>query len=78
MINRTRALWVVRQCQLLGLSRSTASYQPTLVSATALALMRRIDGRHLPAVCWRTDAAGPAEVRGAYDQAQARAHPDDA
>jgi hypothetical protein len=24
------------------------------------------------------DAAGPAEVRGTYDQAQARAHPDDA
>jgi hypothetical protein len=47
MIDRTHALPVVRQCQLLGLSRSTTSYQPTLVSATALALMRRIDERHL-------------------------------
>jgi putative transposase len=47
MINRTHALPVVRQCQLLGLSRSTAYYQPTPVSATELALMRRIDELHL-------------------------------
>jgi putative transposase len=47
MINRTHALPVVRQCQLLGLSRSTAYYQPTLVSAADLVLMRRIDALHL-------------------------------
>ena len=47
MIDRTHALPVVRQCQLLGLSRSTAYYQPTPVSATELALMRRIDALHL-------------------------------
>lgn len=47
MINRTHALSVVRQCQILGLSRSTAYYQPAPVSATALALMRRIDALHL-------------------------------
>lgn len=49
MINRTHALSVVRQCQILGLSRSTAYYQPAPVSATALALMRRIDALHLAA-----------------------------
>ena len=36
-----------RQCQLLKLARSTAYYQPTPVSETALALMRRIDALHL-------------------------------
>ena len=47
MINRTHALPVVRQCQLLQLARSTAYYQHTPVSETALARMRRIDERHL-------------------------------
>jgi putative transposase len=47
MIDRTHALPVVRQCQLLKLSRSTAYYQPTPVSETELALMRRIDALHL-------------------------------
>lgn len=47
MIDHTHPLPVVRQCQLLGLSRSTAYYQPRPVSDTALALMRRIDERHL-------------------------------
>lgn len=43
MIDRTHQLPVVRQCQLLALSRATAYYQATPVSATELALMRRID-----------------------------------
>ena len=47
MITRTHALPVVRQCQILKVSRSTAYYQPTPVSATELALMRRIDELHL-------------------------------
>ena len=47
MITRTHALPVVRQCQLLELSRSTAYYQPTPVSAADLTLMRRIDELHL-------------------------------
>ena len=47
MIDRTHALPVVRQCQLLKLSRSTAYYQPTPVSRAELALMRRIDELHL-------------------------------
>jgi len=47
MINRTHALPVMRQCQLLALARSTAYYQPTPVSAANLALMRRIDELHL-------------------------------
>lgn len=47
MIDRTHALPVARQCQLLQLARSTAYYQPTPVSSEALALMRRIDELHL-------------------------------
>ncbi len=47
MIEHTHKLPIVRQCQLLGLSRSTAYYQPRPVSDTALALMRRIDELHL-------------------------------
>lgn len=37
---------VVRQCSLLGSSRSMASYQPGLVSDTTMVLMRRIDELH--------------------------------
>ena len=47
MIDRTYPLPVRRQCQLLNLARSTAYYQPTPVSETTLALMRRIDELHL-------------------------------
>ena len=47
MIDHTHPLPVVRQCQLLKLAHSTASYQPTPVSEITLALMRRIDALHL-------------------------------
>jgi putative transposase len=47
MIDRTHALPVVRQCQILSLARSTAYYRPQEVSETDLALMRRIDALHL-------------------------------
>jgi len=47
MIDRTHPLPVVRQSQLLKLARSTAYYQPTPVSETTLALMRRIDELYL-------------------------------
>ena len=47
MINRTHDLPIVRQCQILEISRATAYYQPTPVSAEDLALMRRIDELHL-------------------------------
>ena len=47
MIIRTHVLPVARQCQLLKLARSTAYYQPTPLSETMLALMRRIDELHL-------------------------------
>ena len=47
MIARTHALPVVRQCQILALSRSTAYYQPQPISEADLALMRRIDTLHL-------------------------------
>jgi putative transposase len=47
MIDRTHALPMVRQGQLLKLARSTASYQPKPVSDTTLTLMRRMDERHL-------------------------------
>ena len=47
MINRTHPLPVMRQCHLLKLARSTAYYQPTPVSETTLAVMRRLDALHL-------------------------------
>jgi putative transposase len=47
MIDPTHTVPVVRQCQLLGLSRSTAYYQPRPISDTGLGLMRRIDELHL-------------------------------
>jgi putative transposase len=49
MIDRTHPLPMVRQCQLLALSRSTTYYQPTSVSSVDLALMRWIDELHLGA-----------------------------
>jgi len=47
MINPTHPLPVVRQCQLFGLARSMAYYQPRPVSDRALALLRRLDELHL-------------------------------
>ena len=47
MIDRSHRLSVSRQCQVLGLPRSTAYYQPVPVSVEELALMRRIDELHL-------------------------------
>jgi putative transposase len=47
MIDRTHALPVARQCQLLKLARSTAYYHPKPVADTTLALIRRIDELHL-------------------------------
>ncbi|MGH6630781.1 MAG: IS3 family transposase, partial [Burkholderiales bacterium] len=47
MIKPEHELAVVRQCQLLGLARSTAYYQPEPVSEADLVLMRRIDELHL-------------------------------
>ena len=47
MIDPSAKLPVVRQCALLDLSRSTAYYTPQPVSASDLALMRRIDELHL-------------------------------
>jgi putative transposase len=47
MIDRTHALPVTRQCQLLNLNRSSVYYQPTGASDEDLRLMRRIDEMHL-------------------------------
>ena len=47
MIDRTHALPVARQCQMLSLARSTAYYRPREASEANLALMRRIDELHL-------------------------------
>ena len=58
MIDRTHPLPMVRPCQLLALSRSTAYAQPGPVSASDLALMRRIDELHLTA-----PFAGPRMLR---------------
>lgn len=47
MIDRGDTLPVARQCELLGLSRSTAYYRPMPVSEADLRLMRRLDELHL-------------------------------
>jgi putative transposase len=47
MIDRSDKLSVVRQCELLGLSRSSVYYVPQPVSESDLALMRRLDELHL-------------------------------
>jgi len=47
MIDQSDKLPVVRQCELLGLSRSSVYYVPQPVSESDLALMRRIDELHL-------------------------------
>ena len=51
MITRTHAVPMVRPCQILARSRSTAYDQPTPVSAADLARMRRIDALHLASPC---------------------------
>jgi putative transposase len=45
-------LSVRRQCELLGLSRSSWYYKPLGVSAENLALMRRIDEQYLKTPCY--------------------------
>lgn len=47
MIDRTHALPVTRQAELLGISRGSAYYVPRPVPDSDLALMRRIDELHL-------------------------------
>jgi putative transposase len=47
MIDRGAALPIVRQCELLELSRSSVYYEPRPVSAADLALMRQLDELHL-------------------------------
>ena len=47
MIDRTHALPVTRQCQLLDLNRSSVYYRPMGVSEQDLKLMRLIDEIHL-------------------------------
>ena len=47
MIDRTHALPIVRQCQILELARSTAYYQAQPESPEDLTLMRRIDEQHM-------------------------------
>ena len=47
MIDRQHELPIVRQAQLLGMSRGSVYYLPRAVSAADLALMRRIDQLHL-------------------------------
>jgi putative transposase len=47
LIDREANMPITTQCQLLGLSRSSAYYRPRPVSASDLALMRRLDELHL-------------------------------
>ena len=47
MIDRTHALPLTRQAEVLKLSRSSVYYQPRPVSPADLSVMRRIDALHL-------------------------------
>lgn len=47
MIDRSHALPIKRQAQLLDISRSSVYYRPRPVRPDTLALMRRIDELHL-------------------------------
>jgi putative transposase len=47
MIDKSHDLSVVKQCQILNLSRSSVYYRPRPVSPENLALMRRMDELHL-------------------------------
>jgi putative transposase len=47
MIDRSHDLPLTRQAEALGISRGCLYYQPQPVSAADLALMRRMDERHL-------------------------------
>src|SRR5262249_53527197 len=47
MIDRGYALPVSKQCAALGISRGSIYYEPVAVSASDLALMRRLDELHL-------------------------------
>jgi putative transposase len=47
MISRDHDLSVSKQCAALGISRGSVYYEPVCVSASDLALMRRLDELHL-------------------------------
>ncbi|MDP2661970.1 MAG: IS3 family transposase [Dehalococcoidia bacterium] len=47
MIDRDSTLSILRQCELLGLCRSSLYYRPQPISAADVLLMRRIDELHL-------------------------------
>jgi putative transposase len=47
MIERESELSIIRQCELLGLCRSSLYYRPQPVSNADLSLMRRLDELHL-------------------------------
>jgi putative transposase len=47
MIDRDHELPVSKQCAVLGISRGSVYYEPVAVSASDLALMRRLDELHL-------------------------------
>ena len=47
MIDRTHALPICRQAELVGISRGTVYYHPQPISDTDLTLMRRVDELHL-------------------------------
>jgi putative transposase len=51
MIDRSHDLPVARQAAALGISRGSVNYLPRPVSASDLALMRRIDALHLELPC---------------------------
>ena len=52
MIDHEHELSIVRQAELVGISRAAVYYQPVAISERDLALMRRIDELHLGQPFW--------------------------
>jgi hypothetical protein len=77
LIDRAHPLPVCRQFKLVGISRSSAHYALSPVSAVDLALMRRIDELRLGgSICRRAYVNAPAQVRGHSGRTQTRHHLD--
>jgi hypothetical protein len=60
-------LGVVRQCELLALSRSTLYYQPVATPSEALALMRRIGTHYVDPGSPRQNATRALQQHLAHD-----------
>ena len=64
LVDRDGALSIRRQCELMGISRSSVYYAPRGESAENLALMRRMSGAGSPGGEDHGTEAGARELQG--------------